>query len=97
MRLSQDKIYRRYSVIRKITLWTELSVLLALPLVGIMMYVFRENEGIGKVVMTLGSIYLGLVVLVVFVIRRCPNCLSHLPGYVFDPKKCPYCGAKLIK
>lgn len=45
MRLSQDKIYRRYCVIRKITLWTELSILLALPLVGIMMYVWEYILG----------------------------------------------------
>lgn len=97
MRISQEKIYKRYSFIRKVTFWTQLSIVLMLPLVGIMMYVFGDQGTLGKILMAIGAVYLGVTFFVIFVLRRCPNCLSHFPGYVFDPKKCPYCGVELRK
>lgn len=95
MRISQEKIYKRYSFIRRVTFWTQFSIVLLVPLVGIMMYVFGGQGIAGKIIMAIGAVYLGAVVFTSFVLRRCPNCLSHFPGYVFDPKNCPYCGVEL--
>lgn len=97
MRISQERIFKRYAFIRKVTFITYLSVILILPLVGISMYIFGEDGFIGKIIMAVGFIYLGLVVFVMFVLRRCPNCLCNFSQYVFDPKNCPYCGVQLRK
>jgi len=97
MRISQDKIIRRYSIVRKVYFITLVSILLMLPLVGIGMLIFKDNGIIGKVVSVVGITYLIAVSFVLFIFRRCPNCLSLLSKYSFDPKVCPYCGVQLRK
>ncbi len=95
MRISQEKIFWRYAFIRKVSFVTYLSVILILPLVGIAMYVFGDEGFIGKIVMAVGFFYLGFVIFVMFVLRRCPSCLSNFSKYVIDPINCPYCGVQL--
>ena len=97
MRISQEKIFQRYAFIRSISFITYFSVILFLPLVGITMYLFWEKGFIGQIIMLVGSIYLGFVLFVIFILRRCPNCLSQFSNYVIDPKNCPYCGVQLRK
>ncbi len=97
MRISQEKIFKRYAFIRKVSFITYLSVILILPLVAIAMYVFGDDGLIGKIVMAIGFAYLGLVLFVMFILRRCPNCLSNFSKYVIDPTNCPYCGVQLRK
>lgn len=97
MRISQEKIFKRYAFIRSVTFITYLSVILILPLVGITMYLFGEKGFIGQIIMAVGFIYLGIVLFVIFVLRRCPNCLSQFSQVVIDPKNCPYCGVPLRK
>ena len=95
MRIAQEKIYKRYAVIRKVSFITYLSIILILPLVAILVLVFEDKGILGQIITTGVLIYLMIVGFVLFVLRRCPNCLSHFSRYVFDPKNCPYCGVKL--
>jgi len=43
MKITQEKIFKRYTFIRSVTFVTYLSVILLLSLVGITLYLFREK------------------------------------------------------
>lgn len=97
MRISQEKIYKRYAFIRKVYFATFLSIILCLPLIAVGVYVFEDSGTFGRIYFILASVYLAFVAFVLIVLRRFPNCFSLLSRYSFDPKECPYCGVKLRK
>lgn len=95
MRLTQEKIFKRYKTIRKHTLIAQVITVTLLPLFGILMYLSKLETLLGGIILTFGIILIVYLLFVFFIFRRCPNCLSLFSKHVFDPKICPYCGVKL--
>lgn len=95
MRKSQEKIIRQYSIINKFYTITQVTVFTLLPLLFIFYLALDENHFMKQILVYVLFAYSGLVLFVLFVLRRCPNCYRGFSKYVFDPKFCPYCDARL--
>ncbi len=95
MKKSPEKVIKQYSVINLIYTITQVSVYTILPILSIFYLVLEEVNFLKQIIMYTLLIYGGVVLFVMFVLRRCPNCYRSFSKYVFDPKYCPYCNVKL--
>ncbi len=95
MKKSPEKVIKQYSVINLIYSISQVTVYTILPLLSIFYLVLDNDNFLKQIILYTLFIYGGVVLFVMFVLRRCPNCYRSFFTYVFDPRYCPYCNVKL--
>jgi len=91
LKKSEERIIREYAIINKIYTITQVTVFTILPLLFIFYLALNEDNYLKHILMVVLFVYCGIVFIVLFILRRCPNCYRLFSKHVFDPKFCPYC------